>query len=506
MSETNALRRLSLIALVALASVLPTAATEVTSFRWQGEDLLIRFSDSIPYRVDLAESDTSQIVIRLTGATLPTGSETGSSLAGISGRKAILTQSTPQELRLTITSGDRMGYGTIWRPYSHTLVVHTFRWRQLGYGEEQYFKALLAFEEKLDPQGIELLRIAYATGERRAASALGVYYARRGEYALAQQYLKSPVDADDHAALAAVDLKNGDSVRSAAHQHSFEQLLAEAPPQQTGDATAGSPNDESPSPSSPQSSNTNTPTSMQQWLSRENWPFIAVGAALIILLIYVVVRTMRRRPVEQVAATDTSSRAERDVPQEPTPVLVVPDPVVVEPVVPEPVVAEPIVVEPVAAVATTPEIIEPVAVAPVVAEPVVAEPVVAEPVAAVATTPEIIEPVAVAPVAAAPVTAEPIAPAPIAAEPIEAAAEAPSLEPTQQSSSSDQPVARSTSTLSTQAAELRRRIEAMRSESRTTEPVEQGATADESIVSEARRLRLSRDSVELRKRLERSGS
>ena len=485
MSETNALRRLSLIALVALASVLPTAATEVTSFRWQGEDLLIRFSDSIPYRVDLAESDTSQIVIRLTRATLPTGSETGSSLAGISGRKAILTQSTPQELRLTITSGDRMGYGTIWRPYSHTLVVHTFRWRQLGYGEEQYFKALLAFEEKLDPQGIELLRIAYATGERRAASALGVYYARRGEYALAQQYLKSPVDADDHAALAAIDLKNGDSVRSAAHQHSFEQLLAEAPPPTTGDATSSSSSsDGSPSPSSsPQSSNTNTPTSMQQWLSRENWPFIAVGAALIILLIYVVVRTMRRRPVEHVAATDTSNRAERDVPQEPTPVLVVPDPVVVEPVVPEPVVAEPIVVEPVAAVATTPEIIEPVAVAPVVAEPIAAAPVVVEPVAA-----------------------EPIAPSPIAAEPIAAAAEAPSLEPTQQSSSSDQPVARSTSTLSTQAAELRRRIEAMRSESRTTEPVEQVATADESIVSEARRLRLSRDSVELRKRLERSGS
>ncbi len=448
MSETNVLQRLSLFAFVALAIALPASATEVTSFRWQGEDLLIGFSDSISYRVDLAESDTSQLVIRLAGSALPATSATGSELAGVAGRKGILTQSTPQELRLTITSSDRMGYGTIWRPYSHTHDVHTFRWRQLGYGEEQYFKALLAFEEKLDPQGIELLRIAYATGERRAASALGVYYARRGEYALAEQYLKSPVDADDHAALAAIDLHNGDTVQAAAHQHSFEQLLAQAPPR-TGNADVPTESTDSPS---PQPTN-NTPTSMQQWISRENWPFIAAGVALILLLIYVIVRSMRRRPY---------------TPQES--------------------VAAPVVTEPTATVEAPPEVFKPVVAEPVIAEPVVVEPVVAEPVVA-------------EPVVAEPVVAEPVVAEPVVAEPTNATVEDAHLEQPQQSSSNQTPP-RSTSTLSTQAAALRRRIEAMRS---TAEPVAPPTTDDESIVSEARRLRLSRDSVELRKRLERTG-
>jgi len=259
------------------------AATDIVDARWQGENLAIRFSDSLPYRIDLAESDTNQLVLRLSSLRLP--STLSTELQGPAGRSALLIQSAPNELRITVRSGDRMGYGTIWRPYSHTLVIHTFRWRQLGYAEEQYFKGLLAFEQRLEAQGIEYLRLAYAAGDRRAASALGIHYARRGDNALAAQYLSSPADADDFAALAQVKRSMGDSAAARELEQSFVQLTA--PPAPASNRS----DDKTPPAGSPSRS-----PSQSDWFASENLPALAaIGAGILVLVITVIVLTRRPR-------------------------------------------------------------------------------------------------------------------------------------------------------------------------------------------------------------------
>ena len=259
------------------------AATDIVDARWQGENLAIRFSDSLPYRIDLAESDTNQLVLRLSSLHLP--STLATELQGPAGRSALLIQSAPNELRITVRSSDRMGYGTIWRPYSHTLVIHTFRWRQLGYAEEQYFKGLLAFEQQLEAQGIEYLRLAYAAGDRRAASALGAHYARRGDNALAAQYLSSPTDADDFAALAQDKRSMGDSAAARELERSFVQLTAPSAP------ASNRSDDKTPPAGSPSRS-----PSQRDWFASENLPALAaIGAGILVLVITVIVLTRRPR-------------------------------------------------------------------------------------------------------------------------------------------------------------------------------------------------------------------
>lgn len=409
MSSPSQATRLLLVLLLLLLIHSPRLhATDITDVRWQGEDLLIRFSDSVPYSVDLAESDTSQVILRLSPLTLPASLAT--KLQGPSGRTAILTGAAPNELRVTIRSNDRMGYGTIWRPYSHTLVVHTFRWRQLGYSEEQYFKGLLAFEQRLDAQGIEFLRLAYAAGDRRAASALGIYYARHGEEALAAQYLTQPLEADDFAALAQVKRSMGDAAAAAEMERSFTQL--------TDSRRGGIPpatSDQAPLTDDSTASSTGMTTPL---LSRENIPTIAaVGGGVLLLIIVIILITRRPRP-------DTSPGRVVAVGDGPTDAATRTD-------VEEETEAE---------------------------SPVVQE----------ATEPE-------------------------SRMEEEAAGVAPQTAPAQGDRRA---------MLSSQAEDLRRRIEEMRAKSEERIVGEADTEADPTIVSEARRLRLSRDSVELRRRLE----
>lgn len=291
-------RRCAILLLLAPFLCRPLHATDITDVRWQGEDVMIRFSDSVRYTTDLAESDSNQVILRISPLQLP--SSLATELQGPVGRSLLLTVAASGELRVTVRSTDRMGYGTIWRPYTNTLIIHTFRWKQLGYAEEQYFMGLLAFEQQLPAQGIEFLRLAYAAGERRAASALGIYYARHGEEALAAQYLTQPVEADDFAALADVKRAMGDTLTAADMERSFRRLSdsrqAGIPAATPEHARAGA------------DSASTIASSVDNWFSRENLPTIAIigGGLLLVIVLFVVL------PRRTNGSSGATARSERD--------------------------------------------------------------------------------------------------------------------------------------------------------------------------------------------------
>jgi hypothetical protein len=215
----------------------PATPPELVDFDWRGEDVVLVFSDSVTWQVELAESDTSQVVVRLrnvaiaesvrqsaAGAEAPQGS-VAISLGGREGRTATLTQRGRTEASVRVHSDGRLGYSIEWRPYTRQLVVHTFDWDRLSYGESQFHEGLIALEQGVTDQAEELLRVAGASREDRANGVLASLYARRGEDSLAQFFLRDPSTAEDFAALAAIQQRAGDSAAADESRARSQRLL-----------------------------------------------------------------------------------------------------------------------------------------------------------------------------------------------------------------------------------------------------------------------------------------
>jgi hypothetical protein len=218
---------LGLVASTAV-STLPLAASDITSAGWSGSDFIIAFSDSAAYQTDLVASDSSQLVIRLDGAVLPQPKAT--EYAGPDGRRAVLSRTLDGATRLTLIDTGRLGYSTLWRPYSHRLVVHTFAWSKLEYAREQYHKGLLALEQKLYEQAEELLAVAYSTGEEEAGAVLGVYYTQLGKDSLAARYLQSQTEPEALAARAVLARRAGDEATAQNLDAQFKTRVAATSP------------------------------------------------------------------------------------------------------------------------------------------------------------------------------------------------------------------------------------------------------------------------------------
>jgi hypothetical protein len=484
-----------------LIAVSSASATDLLDASWKGEDVILRFSDSASYTIDLAESDSSQLVIRFHNLTLvsPVDAQ-GTNMRGPDGRRALLTQPAPNEARLTVLGRGRLGYASLWRPYSHTLVVHTFDWAKLDYPAEQYYKALLALEQGLDAAGIEMLKQAHTTGEPRAASVLGVYYARHGNTALARQYLTNPVDADDNAALAAIAGKSGDNATAQANREQFDQKTARRDTAWQSGGTIDPPR--------PMAWNEGEGLERARRMERMKWIYMGGGVLLLLLIIWIVVAMARRSSKKKVIVPPAPAKPQfEQVRRAPEPTA--PAPVAAEkPTAPAPVVEEPV---PIVVVEEPAPIVEeelPGAITqegPVEEGPatVVVEPpaeVIAEPAAPVAagTPARVIEAETAAPVA----PAEPEERAPTIETPATPpVAEAAPAEAKTAETKAGRPVP-------TQAAELRRKLEAMR-EAATAQappqPIQTPPTTNKQTITEARRLKLSRDSVELRRRLDEAG-
>jgi len=457
MSRLPVLRMLPRVLWAMTFMTTTAAATGIVNARWEGQDFLVRFADSVGYTVDLAASDSSQVVLRIPNAELPRNAAgAGAALAGPVHREAVLSESGPHELRITVRGTGRLGYSSLWRPYSRTLVVHTFDWNQLEYGEEQYHKALLALEQGLEQHGLELLRIAYATGDPRAASVLGTYYARHGKYNVAIQYLPKPVTADDYAALAAVQLATGDSTAGMRNRQAAERILA------GGDSSwaASHPADRR----ELRAQEGNAEATVLN--GRDRWLFLGIGAVVLFLLILLVIWLSRRSSRRQMAEPDRG--IDRDA------------------VAPRPRPEDRRV---------------DVAAAPPPAPPA-------------APRHDAVPEKEPGPAASAPATATP---PPAAAPPEHPAREVTPVEQVHQSGQphpaadaepidvESRPVMQKPAhVVSSQAADLRRRIESMHQQADLQSPPPAPGhpkTSEESTVEEARRLQLSRDSVDLRRRL-----
>lgn len=527
-------------------------ATDIREFRWNGSDLVIRFSDDVTHQVDLAASDSGSVVIRVGGRALGAAERAaGMALRGPNGLQAVITPVKEGEVRLTIRSAGSIGYATLWRPYSHTLIVHTFGWDRLDYPKEQYYKGLLALEQGLIDAGKEMLEVSRSTGDGRAASVLGVLYARAGNFKRAAPYLNAPVDADDYAALAEVQAHNGDEAGAAHSRERFTSMMAESAPRNGG---APAPATEDPRATNdmprdggapgvgtaPDSGSYEPPIVGDEFESNDTvrsrnarrWMYIAGGICVLLLLIWIVARMSRRGsgPHEEL---DLERIVPPTMPHDDIPVGAGPGtmtydagpPVNEHPAeaeeeeVQEAVVvhddAEPIAAEPddhearqaearksegeradcegTISRAEMPEAIAPEAIIP---ETVIVEPIVDAP-DGVTEAEEALEQEAI--------------PEAVIVEPIDEASATSSTtgavsEPAGGLVPASTPQA-PTRSMPTQAADLRRKIEAMRGASAETEAQtepEFEAAEDESTIATARRLHLSRDTVELRRRMERA--
>jgi hypothetical protein len=221
-----------------LISKQPVMSAELIDFDWRGDDLVLVFSDSVGYQVDLAESDTAHVVVRFrnvvisdrvrqsaAGAEAPVGA-VSISIGSRGGRTAAITPVARNEASLRVHDDERLGYSLEWRPYTRQLVVHTFDWDRLSYGESQYHQGLIALEQGVFDQAEELLQVAGASGESRANGVLASLYARRGADSLAKYFLRDPGSAEEYAALAAVQQRSGDSTAADESQARSERMLA----------------------------------------------------------------------------------------------------------------------------------------------------------------------------------------------------------------------------------------------------------------------------------------
>lgn len=496
-------RSLLLLLLLIVLSPFPLRATEVTEARWNGDDVVITFSDSVGYQVDLAETDSMVLVIRFPATTIAADAKLRQ-LRNRNNRAVGFSPLPDGGLRLTLTSRSRFGYSTLWRPFTKRLIIHTFDWKGLPYNQEQYHKGLLALEAGMTQQAEELLGVAYATGEQRAASVLGVMYARAGRDSLAARYLAAPADEDDRQALQQLAAQGGQPPTPSIAGPGIDSINH---PGATESSAASSTSQHSPTGAAP------SPTSPSFMDTFNDWRVVVAvigGVLLFAIALAILIRSSRKKiPASPPASTPAEEPAIRVIHQpEPTPPAT-PTPAVVEPAPPAktslvveapavPAIAEVLAervetqsvtaVSELAAPAAAP--VEGSAVAAAGATPpaeIAAEPV-AAPVAAIITEQKLKQPMGGLIESATPTAVSTVAPAKATNTPEPAAA-------MQQADASNTQTAGQSRRMSGQALQLQQRIEAARRGEITV------LSAEVPAVYEARRLNVSRDNVELRRRI-----
>ncbi len=235
MYRTNFLAASLLLSLL-LFSPLYGQEAKIEDILWKGSDFIIQFSDSLDYEVDLVETDSANLVIRLS-APLATAERSDK---GPNGLKATLSRGESGDVRvLTIQGEKRFGYSTLWRPYTHRLVVHTFPdWTKLSFTEGEYHRGLNALELGQADVAQRYLSQVIATDSsgalaRQASSVLGLIYAAEGKDSLARIYLTPPLGPDDYMALAGIARRAGDTAEAAKNEALFADNL-KGYPESTG--------------------------------------------------------------------------------------------------------------------------------------------------------------------------------------------------------------------------------------------------------------------------------
>lgn len=477
------------IALIAtVAAFLPSAllnAKEVTvlSASWEGNDYVVRFSDSLSYTVDLAASDSMLVLHFSRPVALMEGEAKGPN--GVSA--AFSRNPGDSMVVLTVRGRNRIEYSTLWRPYSHRLIVHTFDSDSLvsNYAAQQYHLGLLALEQNLPDQARGYLSsaLAFDNGEiaRRASSVLGVMYAREGKDSLALLYLNAPFDADDYMARAEVNRRSGQVDAAARDEEMFGEKMADL------DDVARAPYEDAGPPEERNADEGRRPPIARIF---DDWRGIVLVAIAAILIIWLAV-WFSRRPVPPQGSQDHEPHR-RDhppaPPREEAPRTGTTGP---PPTTASTIAAPPAPVRPAPPAPTTvsKEHEERSSAAP-------------DPIISSLHAPEIIpSPQRDEKKETAPPSGTIQLPQPDALPDQASETEVKKMDREAERASEPEPAAR----VSTQAEQLRRRMEAATSVasmgSTTAQGAHTGQAEHESTVTEARRLNVSRDYVELRNRI-----
>jgi hypothetical protein len=471
-------RPLATTLLLGLLAATGAFSAGITGARWSGNDFVVGFTDSVGYSLDLGLSDSTQLVIRIAGVEPNDRLFHVGSKPGPNDAEALLSP-TPDGGRLTITFPKRYGYSTVWRPYTHRLIVHTFDWDALSYGELQYHKGLLALEGGYVKQAEELLALAYATGEERAGSVLGVHYARLGNDSLAGRYLHHAIDEDDRIAMKSI----GREPNAIAATDDMEQ------PTERSDSPRNEP-DRTEQPSHLSTSG-DLLTSLSDWRTITAIIVAVVSFTIILTVLFrrnskSAARARQQKLDEEERKIAEGVREERRQQQARTTAENVPPTPAPKPQEPPP---PPQTVAPAEEPRTPTQPVEhpPAAVAPAVESGSTED-------RNTSTGTPADEKAPVSDTKDAPKEPTPAAettPPPVTAEAPNTATATPTTTTERTDAAREETQPRKTST---QAAELQRRIEAARHE-------REGSGGGGSTVSEAKRLNVSRDNVELRRRM-----
>ncbi len=303
MSEFSARVSPLLLALILLCTSNAAAAT-IDDAHWNGNDFVLDFSGDIIYEVDLSQTDTSHVVVRVSNVRPDERIATARRIDGPDGRTAILT-GHDQEVLVRLVAPHRIGFSTLWKPYTDRLVIYTFQWDSLDYSQQQYHSGLLALEQGFGETAEELLKVAAATGDPHAAGVLGSYYAREGKEDLARHYLSNPVDAEDFMALAQIERRAGnDKAAEANEKKAAERIEAE----RRSALAAGT---------GLIDSSAVADAGSGRAARIEPWVYFVVGGALLALLAIGAIFMFAGRPSKPVAAAGTRtpmSRAPSEMP------------------------------------------------------------------------------------------------------------------------------------------------------------------------------------------------
>lgn len=225
-------RLVPLLLLMTTSSVATAQGAKLLSMEWHGPNLVLRFSDSVSFHTDMAESDSN--------LTLRFAEPIESSKVNRASHGDLVAKLEEDGSTFRLDGDRRVGYSMLWGPWSHTLVIYTFNWDSLTFAEEQFHLGLIALEQNLPNVATEYLATARGadTGlvARRAEGVLGMVYARRGEDSLASLYLADPRDADAWGARSEVLRRSGDTAAAA----TAERQMADASDAVPGLADVGS--------------------------------------------------------------------------------------------------------------------------------------------------------------------------------------------------------------------------------------------------------------------------
>lgn len=138
-------------------------------------------------------------------------------------KKISLTSLRVNKDTLTLGFDTEIGYTAPSLPYSNSVLIETFKWKDLSSSQDIYRTALLAYEDDIIGSAVSGLKSSLDLGEINAAAFLGFISIKRGYYESAERYFlyaesKESDIFEIYAALASIYAEKSDSAKSSIYE------------------------------------------------------------------------------------------------------------------------------------------------------------------------------------------------------------------------------------------------------------------------------------------------